>query len=90
MTARLCARRSNGAGSANGPAPYPLEAWQRLHDAWAASVRSAVERAFDTMKRWCGMSRVHYPGLARNACHLQLFVAMAMKHEAGLALMSAA
>jgi IS5 family transposase len=34
---------------------YPLEAWQRLHNAWTGSVRSAVERAFATMKRWYGM-----------------------------------
>ena len=36
-------------------ARYPLEPWQKLHNAWAGSVRSAVERAFATMKRWYGM-----------------------------------
>jgi IS5 family transposase len=39
-------------------ARYPLEAWQRLHNAWTGSVRSAVERAFATMKRWYGMGRI--------------------------------
>ena len=49
-------------------------------------MRSAVERAFATMKRWYGMSRVRYLGLARNACHLQ-FVAMAMNMKRALVLM---
>jgi transposase, IS5 family len=40
------------------------------------------------MKRWYGMSRVRYLGLARNACHLQ-FVAAAMNMKRALALMSA-
>jgi IS5 family transposase len=70
-------------------ARYPLEAWQRLHNAWTGSVRSAVERAFATMKRWYGMGRVRYLGLARNACHLQ-FVAMAMNMKRALVLMRAA
>jgi Transposase DDE domain len=34
---------------------YPLETWQKLHISWVGSVRSAVERAFATMKRWYGM-----------------------------------
>ena len=67
---------------------YPLETWQKLHNAWAASVRSPVERAFATMKRWYGMGRVRYLGLARNACHLQ-FVAMAMNMKRALVLMGA-
>ena len=59
---------------------HPLEAWQRLHNAWTGSVRSAVERAFATMKRWYGMGRVRYRRLARNACHLRFVVtAMNMK-----------
>ena len=70
-------------------ARYPLEAWQRLHNAWTGSVRSAVERAFATMKRWYGMGRVRYLGLARNACHLQ-FIAMAMNMKRALVLMRAA
>jgi Transposase DDE domain len=56
---------------------------------WASSVRSAVERAFATMKRWYGMSRVRYLGLARNACHLK-FVVMAMNMKRALALTSTA
>jgi IS5 family transposase len=40
------------------------------------------------MKRWYGMGRVRYLGLARNACHLQL-VAMAMNMKRALALTSA-
>ena len=68
---------------------YPLEAWQRLHNAWTGSVRAAVERAFATMKRWYGMGRVRYRGLSRNACHLQ-FVAMAMNMKRALVLMRAA
>ena len=70
-------------------ARYPLEPWQKLHNAWAGSVRSAVERAFATMKRWYGMDRARYLGLARNACHLQ-FVAMAMNMKRALVLMRAA
>jgi transposase, IS5 family len=70
-------------------ARYPLETWQQLHNAWAGSVRSAVERAFATMKRWYGMGRVRYLGLSRNACHLQ-FVAMAMNMKRALVLMRAA
>jgi hypothetical protein len=26
------------------------------------------------MEQWCGMSRVRYRGLARNACHLRFVV----------------
>ncbi len=70
-------------------ARYPLEPWQKLHNAWTGSVRSAVERAFATMKRWYGMGRVRYLGLARNACHLQL-VAMAMNMKRALVLRQAA
>ena len=67
---------------------YPLETWQKLHNAWAASVRSAVERAFATMKRWYGMGPVSYLGRARNACYLQ-FVAAAMNMKRALVLMRA-
>jgi len=65
---------------------HPLEAWQRLLNAWSSSIRCAVERAPATMKRWYGMSRVRYRGLARNACHLQ-FVAAAMNMKRAIALM---
>ena len=67
---------------------YPLETWQKLHNAGAGNVRSAVERAFATMKRWYGMGHVRYRGLARDACHLQ-FVAMAMNMKRALVLMRA-
>ena len=68
---------------------YPLETWQQLHNASAASIRSGLERAFATMKRWYGMGRVRYLGLARNACHLQ-FIAMAMNMKRALVLRRAA
>jgi hypothetical protein len=38
------------------------------------------------MKRWYGMSRIRYLGLARYACHLQ-FVGMAMNMKRALVLM---
>ena len=63
-----------------GRRSHPLQTWQRWFNVWASSVRSGVERANATMKRWYGMSRVRYLGLARNNCHLQLVVtAMNMK-----------
>jgi transposase, IS5 family len=65
---------------------YPLETWQKWVNAWAAGIRSAVERAPATMKRWYAMSRVRYLGLARNNCHLQ-FVAAAMNMKRALVLM---
>ena len=65
---------------------YPLETWQQFLNAWAASIRSGVERACATMKQWYGMRRVRYRGLPRNACHLQ-FVAMAMNMKRALVLM---
>ena len=68
---------------------HPLETWQKWCNAWASGIRSAVERAPATMKRWYGMSRVRYLGLARNACHLQ-FVAMAMNMKRALVLMGQA
>jgi IS5 family transposase len=64
---------------------HPLETWQKWCNAWASGIRSGVERAPATMKRWYGMSRVRYLGLARNACHLQ-FVAMAMNMKRTLVL----
>jgi transposase, IS5 family len=68
---------------------HPLEAWQSFLNAWSSSIRSAVERAPATMKRWYGMSRVRYRGLARNACHLQ-FVAAAMNMKRSIALLDKA
>ena len=54
---------------------HPLEAWRRLLNSWSSSIRCGVERAHATMKQWCGMRRVRYRGLARNACHLRFVVA---------------
>jgi len=65
---------------------YPLETWQKYANHWAGRIRSAVERAPATMKRWYGMGRVRYLGLARNNCHLQ-FVATAMNMKRALVLM---
>ena len=65
---------------------YPLEIWQKYANLWAGRIRWAVERAPATMKRWCGMGRVRYLGLARNNCHLQ-FVATAMNMKRALVLM---
>jgi transposase, IS5 family len=65
---------------------YPLETWQKCCNLWAAGIRSAVQRAPATMKRWYGMSRVRYLGLARNNCHLQ-FVATAMNMKRALVLL---
>ncbi len=65
---------------------YPLQTWQIWVNVWAASVRSGVERANATMKRWYGMQRVRYLGLPRNACHLQ-FVALAMNMKRAIVLM---
>ena len=87
MTARLCARRSKRAGwSMGSPGGSPLETWQKLDNAWTGSVRSPVERAHATMKRWYGMGRVRYLGLSRNACHLR-FVVTAMNMKRALVLM---
>jgi transposase, IS5 family len=60
-----------------------------LFNTTASSVRSGVERANATMKRWYGMRRVRYLGLARNHFHLQ-FVACAMNMERTLVLLTAA
>ena len=62
---------------------HPLETWQKLHNAWAASIRSGVERAFATMKRWYGIGRVRYLGLARNACTILQVHRHGDEHEAG-------
>lgn len=67
----------------------PLVDWQKWFNTTAASVRCGVERANATMKRWYGMARVRYLGLARNNCHLQ-FVACAMNMRRALVLMRTA
>ena len=66
---------------------YPLETWQKYANLWAGRIRSAVERVPAAMKRWYGMNRVRYLGLARNNCHLQ-FVATAMNMKRARVLMS--
>jgi IS5 family transposase len=63
-------------------ARYPLESWQQVHNAWASSVRSAVERAFATMKHG---SRDE-PGPLPGACPQRLPSAVRRhgdEHEAG-------
>ena len=93
MTARLCARRSNGAGWSTAiawrgrPPAIRSSPGRNCINAWASSIRSAVERALATMKRWYGMSRVRYLGLARNACHLKFVAALAMNMKRALVLM---
>jgi transposase, IS5 family len=67
----------------------PLEPWQKVMNAWSSSIRCGVERAHATMKRWYGLSRVRYRGLARNACHLQ-FIAAAMNMKRALVLLGQA
>jgi hypothetical protein len=42
--------------------------------------------AFATMKRWYGMGRVRYLGLARNACHLSLVTRQVYKQRRSIAL----
>jgi transposase, IS5 family len=65
---------------------HPLEDWQKLMNAWSSSIRCSVERANATLKRWYGLSRVRYLGLARNACHLR-FVVAAMNMKRAIVLM---
>jgi IS5 family transposase len=91
MTPRLSAKTLEARSLVDGVAwkgrrNQPLEDWQKAWNSWSSSIRSGVERANATMKRWYGMSRVRYIGLARNACHLQ-FVAAAMNMKRALALL---
>jgi len=65
---------------------HPLETWQKMCNAWAASIRSGVERAPATMERWYGMSSVRYLGLARSNSDFQ-FVAAAINMRRALILM---
>ena len=66
----------------------PLVHWQKWFNRTASSVRVGVERSNATMKRWYGMARVRYLGLARNNCHLQ-FVVCAMNMKRALVLLAA-
>ncbi|HEU5018176.1 MAG TPA: IS5 family transposase [Pseudolabrys sp.] len=48
----------------------PLTAWQKRHNRLIAAIRAEVEGVFATLKRWLGLARVRYRGLARNQSHL--------------------
>jgi IS5 family transposase len=52
-----------------GPA---LSRWQKRHNALIAPVRAQVEGVFATLKRWMGLAKVRYRGLARNTSHIEL------------------
>ena len=88
------ARRLNGAGWVDGVAwrgrpHHLLEAWQRLINSWASSIRCGVERAHATMQQWYGMelrplSRAapqRLPSPVRRRCH---------EHEVAFVLMERA
>jgi len=44
----------------------PLSPWQKRHNRLIAPVRAEVEGIFATLKRWMGMRRLRYRGLAKN------------------------
>ena len=67
----------------------PLVDWQKSFNRCASGIRSGVERANATMKRWYGMARVRYLGQKRNHCHLQ-FVACAMNMKRARVILKAA
>jgi IS5 family transposase len=48
----------------------PLSSWQKHHNRLIAAIRAQVEGVFATLKRWLGLARVRYRGLARNQSHL--------------------
>jgi len=52
-----------------GPA---LSHWQKRHNQLIAPIRAEVEGVFATLKRWCGLARVRYRGLAKNSSHFHL------------------
>lgn len=64
----------------------PLTSWQQRHNKLISPIRAEVEGIFATLKRWMGMQRVRYRGLAKNRSHWFL-VALAynMKRAAKLA-----
>lgn len=47
----------------------PLTHWQRQHNRLIAPLRAEVEGVFATLKRWMGMQRARYRGLAKNLGH---------------------
>jgi len=50
----------------------PLSRWQHRHNALIAPIRAEVEGVFATLKRWLGLSKVRYRGLAKNLSHFTL------------------
>jgi transposase, IS5 family len=52
-----------------GPSLTP---WQKRHNRLISPIRAQVEGVFATLKRWMGMTRVRYKGLAKNRSHLFL------------------
>ena len=63
----------------------PLSRWQQRHNALIAPIRAQVEGVFATLKRWFGLDRVRYRGLARNLSHIGL-VAIAYNMKRSLRL----
>ena len=49
-----------------------LTHWQKQHNRLISPIRAQVEGVFATLKRWMGMTRVRYKGLAKNRSHLFL------------------
>jgi transposase, IS5 family len=47
----------------------PLTVWQRRHNALISPIRAEVEGVFATLKRWMGLAKVRYRGLAKNQSH---------------------
>ena len=69
VAARLLFRAARGT---------PLRGWQvRLNKIWAKA-RAPVEGAFASMKRWCGMPRIRYLGMA--GARIQVYLA-ALAHN---------
>jgi IS5 family transposase len=48
----------------------PLGSRHKRHNRLIAAIRAEVEGVFATLKRWLGLARVRYRGLARNQNHL--------------------
>jgi len=66
-----------------GPA---LSRWQKRHNALIAAIRAEVEGVFATLKRWLGLQKVRYRGLAKNQSHMHLAaIAYNMKRSLKLA-----
>jgi IS5 family transposase len=52
----------------------PLSRWQKRYNQLITPIRSQVEGIFATLKRWMGMTRLRYKGLAKNRSHWFLVV----------------